>query len=78
MRQGAQKFGVNDHYPGLVKGAQEVFPFGQVDGGLAPDGGVHHGQQGGGHLDEGQPPHPDGGQKAGEVPHYAPAQRHDE
>ena len=38
---------------------------------------VHHGQQGGGHLDEGQPPHEDGGQKAGEVPHHAASQGDD-
>jgi hypothetical protein len=46
----------------------------QVDGGFAADGRVHHGQERGGHLDEGYPPHEDGGQKTAEVPHHPAAQ----
>jgi hypothetical protein len=60
-----------------MKGPQEVFAFGQVDGGFAADARVHHGQQGGGHLHQGQPPHVNRGHKAGDIPHH-PAPQGDE
>ncbi|OIQ07760.1 hypothetical protein MOOR_26500 [Moorella thermoacetica] len=48
-----------------------------VDGHLAADAGIHLGQEGGGHLDERNPPQPGGGYKPGDIAHHSAAQGDD-
>ena len=59
---------------GLVEGADHVLAEGVIDAGLAADGGIDLGQQGGGDLDEGDAALVAGGGKAGHVAHHATAQ----
>ena len=70
VRQGLDELRVREHQAGLIKRAQEVFPFREIDGRFAPDGGVHHGQKRGWDLDEGHAPHEDGRQEPREVAHH--------
>ena len=67
-------FRVAEHQPRLVERAAEVLARGQVDGGLATDGGIHAGQQRGGHLNQAHAPQIGGCGEAGEVAHHAAAQ----
>ena len=73
--EGGQKLRVDDHQAGLMEGPQEVFAFGEIDGGFAADAGVHHGEQRGGHLHQGNAPHVNRGQKARDIPHHPAPQR---
>ena len=74
LGEGVQGVQVAEDGPGLVEGPRQVLAVFQVDGGLAPHGGVHRRQQGGGQLEEGDPPEVGGGGKPGEVPHHAAPQ----
>ena len=78
LRQGGQQGRVAQHQRGLVEAARLVFAAVQVHGGLAAYGGIHHGQQGGGHLDIGHAPLVGGGGEARQIPHNAAAQSDDE
>ena len=75
--QRGEGVGVHHHQFGLPEGAHHVLGVPEVDGGLAADGRIDHGQGGGGAVDEVDAPHVDGGGKAGEVPHHAAAHRDD-
>ena len=74
LGEGVQGVQVAEDGPGLVEGPRQVLAVFQVDGGLAPHGGVHRRQQGGGQLEEGDPPEVGGSGKPGEVPHHAAPQ----
>jgi hypothetical protein len=67
VRQGVQGFGIGQHQLRLVEGADHVLAEGMVDAGLAAHGGIHLGQQGGGHLDEGHAALVAGRREAGEI-----------
>jgi hypothetical protein len=56
IRQGIENLRIGQHQPGLVEGADHVLAEGMIDGGLAPDRGIHLGQQCCRHLDEGHAP----------------------
>ena len=66
--QRIQQGRVAQHQRGLIEAA----------GGLAPHGGIHHGQQRGGYLNIGNSPLIGGGGEACQIPHHAAAQRHEE
>ena len=74
--QGVQQVGVDEHLFGLMEGAHHVFDSAEIDGGLAADGGVDLGQQGGGDVVKIHPTHIGGGGKSGHVPHNAAAHGH--
>ena len=66
---------VNKHSCRRVESADQILARGRVDGCLASDCGVHHRDQGRGHLDDGDSPHESGGYKASEVADNPPAER---
>jgi hypothetical protein len=72
-RQRAERPDVGDDHPGLPEGADEVLAGREVEAGLAADGGVHHGEQGGRHLHERDAAQPRGRDEAGEVADHAAA-----
>ena len=72
--QGGQHIGVAQDQMGLGEGAHQVLALGQVHGGLAAHGGVHHRQQGGGQLHTGDAPQIQGGRQPRHVPGDAAAQ----
>ena len=74
LRQGFKCVCVADNHRGLVEGPRQIFPRGQVDGGLAAHGGVRRGQEGGGHLDIVHPSLVDSGGKPRHVPRHAAPQ----
>ena len=74
--QGGQHLGVAEDGLRLPERTDQVLPLGQVDAGLPPDGRVHLGQQGGGHVDVGHAPMERGGGEAGQVGHHAAAHGH--
>ena len=78
LRQGFKCVCVADNHRGLVEGPRQIFPRGQVDGGLAAHGGVRRGQEGGGHLDVVDSPLVGGGGEARHVAHNAAAQSNHE
>ena len=61
-----------------MEGADQVLTAGMVDTGLAADGRIHHGQQGGGHLHHGNSPQPGGGCKTGHVADDAATEGNDQ
>ena len=63
---------------GLPEGADQVLAHGRVDGRLAADGRVDHGEQGGGHLDEADAAHEGGGDVADHVADDAAAEGDDD
>jgi hypothetical protein len=75
-RQSGQGVQVGHHRHRLVEGADQVLAFGEVDPGLAPDGGVDHAEHGGGHVDQRHPAQPGGGGEPGDVGGGAAADRH--
>ena len=74
--QGAQQLDVAQHRRRLPERPHQVLALGQVDARLAPDGGVDHAQEGGGHVHHRHPPVVDGGGEAGGVGDHAPAHGH--
>ena len=66
-----QQVRVDEDPFGLVEGAGQVFPAGQVHCHLAAYGAVDLGQYGGGNLEEGNPPHVGGCRKAAQIAGYA-------
>ena len=50
-----------------MKGADEIFVWADVDGGLAADAGVDHREDGGGDIAPGEAAHVDGGDEGGDV-----------
>ncbi len=82
LAQRAQALRVDEDGAGLPEGADQVLAEAaggqrEVDAGLAADGGVDHGQERGGHVDEGNPAQVGGGREAGGVAHDAAAQGHE-
>ncbi len=77
LGQGRQGGDVAEDGHRLVEGADEVLPLGQVDAGLAADGGVDLGQQRGRGLQAGHAPVVGGGGEAGGVADDAAAEGHD-
>jgi hypothetical protein len=73
-RQGGQGVQADGHGLGLVEGAHHVLAQGMVHPGLPPHAAVHHGEQGGRHLDEGDSTHEDRGREARHVAHHAAAE----
>jgi len=65
--EGAEKVGVGEDGLWVVEAADEVFAGGEVDAGLAADGGVDLGEEGGGDLHVADAAHVDGGEEAGDV-----------
>jgi hypothetical protein len=61
-----------------VEGADEVLALREVDGGLAPDGGVDLAEQRRRDLQDGDAPVPGGGGEPGEVADHAAAEADDE
>ena len=61
QRQGVQHLRIHEHQPGLPEGPRQILPVLQIHGHLAPYGGIHLGQQGGGDLHEVHPPQDGGG-----------------
>ena len=76
--QGGEGAGVHDDQLGLPEGADDVFRLAQIHRRLAADGGVDHGERGGGAVDEVDAPHIDGGGKARQIAHDAAAHGDDE
>ena len=72
--QGGQYVGVAQDQVGLGESAHQVLALGQVHSGLAPHGGIHHRQQGGGQLHTGDAPEVQGGRQPRHVPGDAAAQ----
>ena len=66
-REGVEDVDVGEDGERVVEAADEVFAGGEVDAGLAADGGVDLGEEGGGDLDVADAAHVDGGEEAGEV-----------
>jgi hypothetical protein len=62
----------------LVKGADEVFAFWEVDAGFSANGAIDHGEEGGGDLDVADAAEVDGSDEAGEVADDATAKGEDE
>ena len=60
-----------------MEGADQVLALRVVHRHLAPDGGIGHGDQGGGHLNQGQAAKEGGGDEAGQVPHHPSPQGDD-
>ena len=73
-REGGEQVDVGEDGARLVEAADEVFAGGEVDAGLAADGGVDLGEEGGRDLDEGHAAHVDGGEEAGDVADDAAAE----
>ena len=61
-----------------MEAADEVFAGGEVDAGLAADGGVDLGEESGGDLDVADAAHVDGGEEAGDVADDAAAEGEEE
>ena len=77
-RQGRQQSRVRRHQQRLLEGADQVFAHArQINPHLAADAGIHHGEQRGWHLDEGQTAQVGGRSKASRVAHHAAAERDD-
>ena len=76
-RQCVEHVDIGQHPARLVKRPDHVLAQRMIDAGLAAHGGVHLGQQGGGHLDEIDPALIDRGRKPGQVADHAATQRHD-
>ena len=74
---GGHQFRVDDHGLGLAEGTDQVLAGGGIHAGLAAHGGIHHGQQGGGHLQEAHAAHPARGHEAREVAGHAAAEAED-
>ena len=73
--QGLQRGHVGDHADRLMKHADHVLSEGVVYGRLASDGGVDLSEEGGGHLDEGDPTLIAAGHEARDVAHHPAAER---
>ena len=56
--------------PRLIEGADEVLSLRVIDGNLASDGGIGHGNEACGHLNQRQPAKEGGGDKASEVTNH--------
>ena len=52
VRQRLQDFWIGENQFGRIKGANEIFPFGQIDAGFPADGAVHLGDERGGNVNE--------------------------
>ena len=76
--QGGQRLRVHDDQFGLPESAHDVFGVAQVHGGLAANGGIDHGEGGGGAVDEINAAHVDGGRKACQVAHDTAAHGDDQ
>ena len=76
LRQGAQGPGIGQHRRGRVEGPDRVLGHRQVDGRLAAQRRVDHGEERGRHRHPGDAAHEGGGQEAGRVGHRAAAHRH--
>ena len=76
-REGGQASHVGDDHARLPKGAGQVLAGSQVDGRLAADRRIHHGEQACGNLHKLAAAHVGGGHKARHVAHDAAAERHD-
>ncbi len=75
-RQRAQGRDIGQDEAGLVKGANDVLGLRVVHRHLAPDGRVHHRQQAGGDVDQGEAADVSGGDVARQVSDHAAAQGH--
>lgn len=69
-----QRGDVGEHQKRLVEAADHVLPVPRVDGGLAADGAVHLGEQGGRHLDYADAAQDDAGGEARDVADHAAAE----
>ncbi len=68
--------GVHENQPGLPEGASQVLACREVDGHLAPHGGVHLGQKCGGNLYEVHATQDGGRGEARQIAHHAAPQGH--
>ena len=76
-REGGKAPHVGDDHARLPKGAGQVLAGCQVDGRLAADRRIHHGEQACGNLHKLAAAHVGGGHKARHVAHDTAAERHD-
>ena len=76
LGQGFQQFGIDQHLFRLIEGTHDIFNPAEIDGGLAADGRVNLGQQGGGNIVKINPPHIRGGGKARQVAYHTAANSH--
>ncbi len=72
--EGAEGVGVCEDGDGLMEAADQVFASREIDAGLAADGAVDLGEEGGGKLQEAETAHVDRGEEAGDVAEDAAAQ----
>ena len=75
-RQRVERLGVAQHSRRLPEGAHQVLALGEVDPGLAADGGVDLAQQGGGHVHHPDTPVVDGCGETAQVGDCSPAHGH--
>ena len=73
-----EEVGVGEDGLRMVEAADEIFSGGEVDAGLAADGGVDLGEEGGGDLHVADAAHVDGGEEAGDVADDAAAEGEEE
>ena len=74
-RQGGERVQIGQHEARLMEAADEVLALRRVDSGLAADGAVHLGQQGGRDLDEVDAAQKDAGREARQIADDPAAQR---
>jgi hypothetical protein len=75
--QGAERVGIGNDESWLMEGPDEIFAAGGVDAGLAADGTIDLGDDGGGHLNAGNAAVVNSGSESREVANHAAAESHE-
>ena len=75
--QGAERVGIGNDEAWLMEGPDEIFAAGSVDAGLAADGTIDLGDDGGGDLNAGNAAVVNGGSESREVADHAAAESHE-
>ena len=75
--QGAERVGIGNDVARLMEGPDEIFAAGGVDAGLAADGTIDLGDDGGGNLNAGNAAVVNGGSESREVANHAAAESHE-
>lgn len=74
----AESVGIGDDEARWVKGADEIFAFGEIDAGFAADGAIDLGEKSGGDMDESDAAEVSGGDEAGDIADNATAEGDEE
>ena len=77
-RQRSQRLRVRQDRDGLMERPEQVFPFPEVDAGLAADARIHLRDKGGWYLNVVHPSHVGGGQEAGDIADHPSAECRDD